>query len=79
MKVRIHTYQVQRVAYEVDVEDEAGAEEAARMWFKEGRTLGDPVSEEMDDEVRPYVLLDPLLDNGDVDYAASRWLTLEED
>ena len=79
MKVRIHTYQVQRVAYEVDVENEAGAEEAARMWFGEGRTLGDPVSEEMDDEVRPYVLLDPLLDNGDVDYAASRWLTFEED
>ena len=79
MKVRTHTYQVQRVTYEVDVENEAGAEEAARMWFWEGRTLGDPVSEEMDDEVRPYVLLDPLLDNGDVDYAASRWLTLEED
>ena len=79
MKVRINTYQVQRVTYEVDVENEAGAEEAARMWFGEGRTLGDPVSEEMDDEVRPYVLLDPLLDNGDVDYAASRWLTLEED
>ena len=79
MKVRIHTYQVQRVTYEVDVENEAGAEEAARMWFGEGRTLGDPVSEEMDDEVRPYVLLDPLLDNGDVDYAASRWLTFGED
>ena len=79
MKVRIHTYQVQRVAYEVYVENEAGAEEAARLWFEEGRTLGDPVSEEMDDEVRPHVLLDPLLDNGDVDYAASRWLTLEED
>ena len=79
MKVRIHTYQVQRVAYEVDVENEAGAEEAARMWFEEGRTLGDPVSEEMDDEVRPYVLLDPLLDNGDVNYAASRWLTFGED
>ena len=79
MKVRIHTYQVQRVAYEVAVENEAGAEEAARMWFEEGRTLGDPVSEEMDDEVRPYVLLDPLLDNGDVNYAASRWLTFGED
>ena len=49
MKVRIRTYQVQRVTYEVDVENEAGAEEAARMWFEEGRTLGDPVSEEMDD------------------------------
>jgi hypothetical protein len=33
----------------------------------------------MDDEVRPYVLLDPLLESGDVDHAASRWLTLEED
>jgi len=79
MKVRIHTYQVQRITYEVDVENEAGAEEAARLWFEEGQTLGFPVSEEMDDEVRPYVLLDPLLESGDVDYAASRWLTFEED
>jgi hypothetical protein len=36
MKVRIHTYQVQRVTYEVDVENEAGAEAAARLWFEEG-------------------------------------------
>ena len=27
MRVRIHTYRVQRVTYEVDVENEAGAEE----------------------------------------------------
>lgn len=77
MKVRIHTYQVQRVTYEVDVENEAGAEAAARLWFEESRTLGLPVSEEMDDEVRPFVRLDPLLESGDVDYAASRWLTLD--
>ena len=39
MKVRIHTYQVQRITYEVDVENEAGAEEAARLWFEEAKPL----------------------------------------
>ena len=77
MKVRIHTYQVQRVTYEVDVENEAGAEAAVRLWFEEGQTLGFPISEEMDDEVRPYVLIEPLLESGDVDYASSRWLILD--
>ena len=78
MKVRIHTYQVQRVAYDVEVASSAEVEEVVRRWYEEGADLGEPVDRDMDDEVRPYVLIDPLMENGDVDYAASRWLDFEE-
>ena len=78
MKVRIHTYQVQRVAYDVEVASLAEVEEIVRRWYEEGADLGEPVAQDMDDEVRPYVLIDPLMENGDVDYAASRWLDFEE-
>ena len=79
MKVRIHTYQVQRVAYDVEVASPAEVEEVVWRWYEEGADLGEPVAQDMDDEVRPYVLIDPLMENGDVDYAASGWLTLEEE
>lgn len=78
MKVRIHTYQVQRVAYDVEVGSTEEAEQAARQWYDEGKALGWPVAAEMCDEAMPYVLLDPLLENGDVDYAASRWVDIED-
>ncbi len=78
MKVRVHTYQVQRVAYDLEVGSLDEAEQAVRRWYDGGEDLGYPVATETDDDVRPYVLLDPLLESGDVDYAASRWLTLEE-
>lgn len=74
MKYRVHTYQVQRVPYEVEAESQ---KQAAELVHADGGKKLTPCSEpENAEEWQPDSVVDPLLPNGEVDYENSRTIDL---
>lgn len=74
MKFRVHTFQVQRVPYEVDAESQ---KQAAELVHADGGVKLIPCSEpESAEEWQSDSIVDPLLPNGEVDYENSRTIDL---
>jgi len=71
MKFRVHTYQVFRVVYEVEAES---TDDAYRLVDAEGWEMN-PVQIVHAEEWLPDMIVDPLLENGDVDYEETRCYT----
>ncbi len=68
-KFKVHIYRVYREVYETD----QGTVEAAMEDVVTNFRHMDCVQSEDADELTDWVLVDPILDDGEVDYEASEW------
>jgi len=70
MKYRVHTFQANRYVYEVEADS---AEEAYRKVDNEGCDMQPVVVDTDDPEWLPHMLVDPILETGEVDYENGGW------
>lgn len=72
MKFHVHTFREIRITYLVEADS---AEEAHQKYLDDQSECSLPeVSREVSDEADNQVLIDPIDDDGDVDYDNSRWV-----